>query len=225
MRIVFIGTSGLSVTTAENLLDKGHDVVMIEEDKERIGELSEKMDCGFINGDGTRPDILREANPDGSDILFCLTDSDQTNIIASLVGRSQGYTRVITRIEDPEFDPICTELGIQDTIVPTRMTAGLLSDMAQGYDVLQVSSLFRGDARLFTFKAENSHVGAASDLTLPDQARVVCYYRDGDFHLADADSQLKKGDEVVILTTVDGLDPLHEEYDPPKEEEAEGDAG
>jgi trk system potassium uptake protein TrkA len=215
MRVVFIGTSRLSIATAINLLEKDHEVVFIEEDRERIEDLSESMDCGIIRGDGTRPDILRESDPGSTDILFCLTESDQNNIIASLVGRSQGFSRVITRIEDPEFDSVCAELGIQDTIVPTRTTAALLTDMAHGYDVLQLSSLFKGDARLYTFVADREDAGAVSELDLPDKARIICFYRDGGFHLADPDTVLERGDEVVILTTSDGAARLREKYDKP----------
>lgn len=215
MRVVFIGSSRLSVATARNLLENDHEVVFIEEDRERIEDLSESMDCGIIRGDGTRPDILRESDPDSTDVLFCLTDSDQNNIIASLVGRSQGFSRIITRIEDPEFDVVCAELGIQDTIVPTRTTAALLTDMARGYDVLQLSSLFKGDARLFTFMTDKEDAGDVSELDLPEEARVICFYRDGEFHLADGDTVLKRGDEAVILTTSDGVVRLSEKYDKP----------
>jgi trk system potassium uptake protein TrkA len=44
------------------------------------------------------PNILREVNPEQTDFLFCLTDSDQANVIASLVGRSLGFKRVVTSI-------------------------------------------------------------------------------------------------------------------------------
>ncbi len=47
--------------------------------------------------------MLQETDPAHTDFLFCLTGNDQTNIIASLIGRSQGFKRVITGIEDPEF--------------------------------------------------------------------------------------------------------------------------
>ncbi len=223
MRIVFLGSNGLSMATAENLMEKGHEVIFIEEDRERVNELSEIMDCGFINGDGTHPEILKEADPEATDVLFCLTDSDQQNIIASLVGRSQGFKRVISRIEDRQFDAICTELGIQDTIVPTRMTAGLLSDMASGHDVLQLSSLFKGDARFYSFKVDENSMGSVSELDLPEKARVICFYRDDEVYLTDSESHLKKGDEVIILTTSEGIALLQEKYNKPREKEKQQD--
>lgn len=104
MRAVFIGAGELATITARQLLKSGYDVVIIEKDKERIDELSTELDAGFIHGDGSKPAILREADPAATDFLFCLAGNDQSNIIASLVGRSQGYQRVITRIEDPSYE-------------------------------------------------------------------------------------------------------------------------
>ncbi|MCI5120475.1 MAG: hypothetical protein D3908_04625, partial [Candidatus Electrothrix sp. AUS4] len=73
---------------------------------------------GFAPHDGSQPDILREVNPEQTDFLFCLTDSDQANLIANLVGRSLGFKRIVTSIDDPQFVGICHELGLKDTIIP-----------------------------------------------------------------------------------------------------------
>ena len=91
MRTVFIGASEVGIETAKALLKKGHEVVIIETDKAKIDELSGELDCSFLHGDGSRPAVLREVNPEQTDMLFCLTDSDQANVIASLVGRSLAF--------------------------------------------------------------------------------------------------------------------------------------
>ncbi|MEJ2690601.1 MAG: NAD-binding protein, partial [Deltaproteobacteria bacterium] len=44
-----------------------------------------------MQGDGSHPNILREVNPEQTDFLFCLTNNDQDNLIASLGGRSLGF--------------------------------------------------------------------------------------------------------------------------------------
>ncbi len=135
MRVVFLGASSLSVKTAHALSEAGHDVVIIERDAERIREVSEHLDCAFLHGDGTRPDVLKEADPAHSEILYCITNNDQTNIITSLVGKSLGIRHVVTKIEDEDYLPICEELGLSDTIVPDRTVSkyllGLVKATAQ----------------------------------------------------------------------------------------------
>jgi trk system potassium uptake protein TrkA len=199
MRIVFVGAGSLAVMTASMLGKQGHEVVIVESDKQRIDELTAHLDCGFVHGDGSTPAILKETNPKETDFLFCLTGNDQANIITSLVGRSLGFARVVTKIESAEFEHICIELGLKDTIIPARTIGRYLSDMVKGQDLLELSAMIKDEARVFSFVARAEEEGPVGDLKLPEQSRVICLYRDGHFLLAEGDSELKSGDEVVIL--------------------------
>ncbi len=208
MRAVFIGASTLAVTTARYLLKRGHEVVLIERDKELIQELSLELDCGFLHGDGSKPAILREADPEHTDTLFCLTGSDQANIIASLIGRSLGFKRVVTKIDDAEFEHICLELGLEDTIIPARTIGRHLADLCEGRDPLELSTMIRDEARAYSFVVRSDQAGPLAELDLPEQARVICVYRQDRFILPQAETQLKAEDEVVLLTQRDRLEAL-----------------
>ncbi len=214
MRIAFIGAGEVTVRTAEHFVKRGSEVVIIEQDKQRIDELSEELDCSFLHGDGSKPNILREVNPEQTDVLFCLTDNDQINIIASLVGRSLGFKKVITSIHDPEFEKIGQELDLENMIIPSRTISRYLADMVMGLDILELSTVIKHEARFFTITADRDDAGTVADLELPPKARVVCYYRDRHFFLADLETRLRKGDEVVILTHCDNLPALIERWRP-----------
>jgi trk system potassium uptake protein TrkA len=181
MRIVFVGAGKVSIETAKALIKKGHEVILIETDKAKIDALSEEMDCSFLQGDGSQPNLLREVNPAQADFLFCLSDSDQANVIASLVGRSLGFNRVVTSIGDPQFEGICRELGLKDTIIPSRTMSFYLEDMVEGSENIDLSTVIKNEARLFLFEAKEEDAVAARDLDLPAEARVICFYRDDKF--------------------------------------------
>ena len=200
MRIVFIGAGKVSVETAKALIKKGHEVVIIESNKAKIDDLSEEMDCSFLQGDGSHPQILHEVSPEQTDFLFCLTNSDQDNVIASLVGRSLGFKRVVTSIGDPQFEGICHELDLQDTIIPSRTISRYLEDMVGGSETVEISTVIKGEARFFTLIAKEEDSVAAKELNLPDDAKVICYYRDDEFAHADEETKFRIGDEIVILT-------------------------
>ncbi|MCO6456578.1 MAG: TrkA family potassium uptake protein [Pirellulaceae bacterium] len=214
MRVVFIGASEVTLLTAQLLIGRNHEVVIVETDREKIENLRGSLDCGFLHGDGSRPAILREANPKQSDILFCLTDDDRANMIASLVGRSLGFPRVVTSIKDPELVTVCEELGLDDTIVPSLTISRYLADMVQGLNILELSSAIKGDARCFAFVLREERVATVADLELPAGAQVICYYHQGEFKLAAADARLHVGDEVVILTHSRNLKTLHDRWEP-----------
>lgn len=214
MRAVFVGAGFLTVMGARILLERGHEVVIIEQSLDRIEEIKEGLDCGFIHGNGSKPAILRESDPAATDTLFCLTENDQTNILASLVGRSLGFDRIVTRIEEPEFEHICLELGLENTIVPARTIGLHLADQFEGQDLLELSTAIREDARVFSFVARDEDITERTGLDLPKMSRVICIYRGGKFLLPDADDTVKPGDEVVLITHRKNLPELQQRWNP-----------
>lgn len=199
MRVAFVGASSIALATARALSRRGHDVVIVDLDRERLDQIAQDLDGGFLHGDGTRPAVLREVDPKHTDVLLCLTGSDQTNLIASLVGRSLGFGRVVTRIDEGDFEHIAIELGLEDTVVPSRTISRFLADIVEGRDILELSAALKGDATFFVFVAAEEDAGPVDSLALPEQARVTHFYRDGELHLASPDARLEKGDEVVVV--------------------------
>ncbi len=212
MRAVFVGASTAAVATAQLLLRRGHEVVVIEKSRERIESLSDTLDCGFLHGDGGRPAILREADAGHTDVLYCLTNDDQANILASLVGRSLGFPRVITRVEDPELVHMCVELGLENVIIPSHTIARYLGEMFEGRDPLEITANIRGEARIFSFVAQQADAGPLERLELPDLTRVVCLYRGDKWLLPEADTKLAADDEVILITAARNLEALTERW-------------
>lgn len=215
MKVVLIGSDSLVFMTADLLLKRGHEVVIVEENKDRIDALSDELACGFVQGDGSKPLILRETDPTHTDYLFCLTDNDQTNIIASMVGRSLGFKRVITKIEDPEFEHICIELGLEDTIMPALTIGRCLTDMVEGQDLLELSAMIKDEARVFSFIAKVTDEGEVSALQLPQDSRVICIYRNDKFMMINENTSLKENDEVVVLSHSRNLPELQKRLSTP----------
>lgn len=212
MRAVFVGVGSLAVMTARRLLKRGHEVVMIDWNKDRIDALAEELDCGFLHGDGSKPVLLREADPSKTDFLFCLTGNDQTNILASLAGHSLGYRRVVPKIDDPEFEHLCIELGLEDAIIPARTTGRYLADMFEGRDHMEIIALVKDAARVFSFVAHEEDGKPINELDLPQDSRVMFLYRDEKFMLPEPESTFKRGDEVMIITHSRNIEKLDQRW-------------
>ncbi len=212
MRVIFVGASRLTLHTARLLLERGHDVVVIEKVRELAASLNGMLPCGVIQGDGSTPAILKEADPANSDYLFCVTDNDQTNIIASLVGRSLGFRHVVTRIDDPEFQHICIELGLEDTIIPSRTISRYLAAIVEGQRPISMSAMIKNDAALFSFVVGEQDAMRVDQLALPRNCRLVLLYRGDKFILPDDDTALKEEDEAVVLCHASSLDKLRERW-------------
>lgn len=214
MRIVFSGITATTVKTAKELIKQGHEIILIELNKEKIDDLSDDLDCSFLHGDSGKPAILAQAAPEECDFLFCLTDSDQANIITSLLGRTMGFEQVITCIQDEDLLSLCDELGLEHAIVPDRTLSQYLENIVRGLDTIELSTLLRGKARLFSFVMSKEDEGNVADLDLPEKAKAIYYYRDDEFFFVEEDTSLRKDDEVVILTSSEHLKDLRERWHP-----------
>lgn len=214
MRFVIVGAGTLGGRTARMLVKRGHDLVVIESDEGIARSFEETVDCGVIQGDGTRPAVLGETDPARADALLALTGNAQTNLIASLVGRSVGFQRVITRIDDEEFEHVTLELGLADTVIPARTIGRYLADVAEGHDVVELSGAIKGDARVLLFVARTEDEVKVADLGLPDGARASHLYREGQLTFADPELSLRKGDEVVLICHRKHLAALRERWAP-----------
>lgn len=123
MRVVLIGASGLAMATVSEMLEAGHEVVVVEKDKEIIEELDEQFDCSFYCGDGAKPSVLEEVDPGNTDLLLCLSDNDTANVLAAVVAKSMDFSHVVLRLEDTDLLAICDQLGLENVIVPDRRVA------------------------------------------------------------------------------------------------------
>ncbi len=220
MRAVLTGAGPLARMTAEILVRRGDDVVIIEKDREVIDELQDQLDCAFIHGDGARPQILKETGPSEDAVLFCLTDNDQSNILASLVGRSLGFGRVFTKVENSEFEHICAELSLEDTIVPDRYVAQILAGIAKGSSPLEFSSFFKLGVQAFSFVATKDEAGPIEELALPERSEVICIYRKEKALLGVGEPEIESGDEVVLIAHEDVMGELRERWGKSSKKEA-----
>ncbi len=212
MRAIFVGTSTLTVMTTRCLIKAGHDVVIIDKDEERIAELSETLDCGFIHGDGSRPAVLEEVSAGERDVLFCLSNDDQDNIIASLVGQTVHFGRVITKIEDPDFQGICTKLGLENVLVPDRDVAERLADMLEGHDVAELDAAVESGIRFFQFIVRDKDAGRVGSIDLPGQARIIVITRGDESLIVDDDDQLREDDRVLVVAHRKDIDKLEKRF-------------
>jgi trk system potassium uptake protein TrkA len=93
--------------------------------------------------------------------------------------------------------------------------------MAEGLDVLELSTVIKGEARFFSFTVDEEKGKTIASLELPPKARVICYYRKGAFSFADDETKLLRGDEVVILTHSENVDDLRRRWQPAQADDGE----
>ncbi|MEQ8689212.1 MAG: NAD-binding protein [Pseudomonadales bacterium] len=123
MRAVFIGASLLARATTELLVEEGHEVVIVEKDLDVIETYADQYDCSFLHGDGSRPAVLEDVDPNSTDCLYCVSNDDTANILAAVVAKSMEFSKIVVRVEDRDLLPVCKQLSIEHVIVPDLKVA------------------------------------------------------------------------------------------------------
>ena len=215
MRIVIVGGSKFGVATAEQLIEKGHEVVLIDKDRTKLETLSERLDCGMIQGDGSSPKMLREAFASKDDVLIALTNASDDNILTALVARSVGFSRVIPQIIEADLLEVCVELDLKDTITPHVTVARSLCQALEDDTELARDTNLTGDLRLLRLTVDAKHDGAkVSDLELPDGCRAVAVVNEDNERFAQSDTEVSEGEEILFAARSDRVDKLKALFKP-----------
>ena len=101
LRVVIVGGHHVGYHAARHLSERGHNVVIIEKDRERVAFLSDAYDATIIQGDGGRRSILQQAGLDRSDVIAALTGyGAMTNIgICTIAARIEPDIGTVARID------------------------------------------------------------------------------------------------------------------------------
>lgn len=211
MRVAFVGGSPLAVLAAAQLIERQHEVIVIDENPDKIKSLSEQLDCGLITGDGSRPAVLDEVGPTQTDVLFCVSNRDEANILAALVGRSLGFERVVPKVEDPQLETICTELGLEDVMVPDRHVARRLVDLVEDRDSPELTTVVESGLRFLTLSIPKD-VSDVAALDLPSGVLPIARNRQGHSTIVDAETRFEPEDELVVIVEEQALDMLRARF-------------
>jgi trk system potassium uptake protein TrkA len=210
MHVTILGASRFGVATAGQLIKAGHEVVLIDIEKARLDELSDGLDCAMVCGDGTLPSTLRDAYGDGSDALVALTNHDDVNILAAVVGRSVGYERLVPQIVRPELLSVVEELDIGDVITPHESLARSIVSALTEHGELDTDMALHRELRLVNHVVPEELAGTTlGDLDLPKGVRPVAHADAEAERLADPGIALSAGDHLFFVAANDAVKPLN----------------
>lgn len=104
MRVIIVGAGEVGYQVAKFLAYEGIEVVMIDRDGDKLRRISEELDIATIEAEGSDPSAFKEAGADKADLLLAVTNSDETNMIACLLGKAMfNIRRKIARIRNPDY--------------------------------------------------------------------------------------------------------------------------
>ena len=204
MKIVVSGVGETGYYLTQILLQQGHDLVLIEEDEKSFKYAQEKLDVQMIHGDGGNALILEPLIDEKTDLFVSVTNSDETNIIATLIARKFGVKRVIARISDPTnlIHPLLTDDSAVSVLNAEMAVAKDLARLTGNPSADEIEFFANGKAEMVKFHVTMQASIAFKSLKNIDVPRswiFVGMIRKGHFTIASGETCFEPGDQVLVM--------------------------
>lgn len=208
MRVVILGASRFGEAIADKLIGENHEVVLIDRDRDRLEKLSERLDCGMIEGDGTMPSVLQDTFRDEKDAFIAVTNASEDNILAALVARSVGFGRVIPQLVSSQLVTVCHQLELHDTINPHATVAESIADALED-EVALDSEALKNELCLKRLAVPSRLAGKTfGALDLPENVMGVALVRGEHEKLLSDEQELSEGDYLLLAAARDQVEAL-----------------
>lgn len=203
MYILIIGAGKVGWNLARELLGKGHEVTLIEKQRERYLTVEQELEHHVQYGDASELWVLDRAGIERADIVITVTGDDEDNMLICQVAREKyGVERVVARVNNPRNKPYFDLLGVRPAVSATELILRLIEHEVPKYGVVHLLDLAEEELEIVEFELgdESPVIGLrVSELAMPPGTLLISVLRNGRGFVPTADTVLTSGDEVLAV--------------------------
>lgn len=154
--VVVVGLGKVGQLLTQYLSKEGHDVVVVDHNRQKVEDIVNQYDVLGICGNGANNDILIEAGVEKADAVISVTTSDELNILSGLICKRLGARYTIARVRNPDYsrqkDFLRNDLGFSMIINPEAEAANEIRRMITFSSAMKVDTFAKGKVELIELK-------------------------------------------------------------------------
>jgi trk system potassium uptake protein len=207
MRVAIAGAGAVGRSIAKELLDNGHEVLLIDKDPASI-KVHSVQGAEWLLADACEISALDDAMLERCNVVIAATGDDKANLVVSLLAKTEyGVPRVVARINHPNNEWLFNESwGIDVAVSTPRLLSALVEEAVSVGDLVRLMTFRQSEASLveLTMPADaplaGQHVG---EIEWPADTALVAILRDGRVIVPSGEDPLEAGDELLFVTSQD----------------------
>lgn len=214
MKIVIVGDGKVGFTLAKQLTKEGHDIVVIDSNKNVLQESLVTLDVMVVHGNGASLKVQKKAGVETCDVVISATSADEVNLLCCIIARKLGHAHTIARVRNPEYAQqlyfLKEELGLSMMINPERTAANEIFRLLQFPSFMKRDSFAKGKVEIVEIVLKQG--GALDGKQLSDLYKIakvrvlVCAVeRNGHVHIPDGNFCMQSGDKIYVTAPTKDL--------------------
>jgi len=211
--VLVVGGGKVGYYLAKELVEAGHEVVLMEKDRARADQIADEIGSIVIAHDGCEGKYLAEAGANRADIVAAVTGDDEDNLVICQMAKHHfDVPRTIARVNNPKNEELFKHLGVDELISPTRMILGSIEQDIPVHELLHLGSLGGSDLELIEapLLPGSPAIGKAPrDLEIPEGCSLFAVVREGRAVPLRPDTILAEGDKVIAIGRAECEAALH----------------
>jgi trk system potassium uptake protein TrkA len=208
--IMVIGAGKVGWNLARELLDKGHEITLIENDRNRYLTVEQELEHNVQYGDASELWVLERAGISRADMVIAVTGDDEDNMLICQVAREKYLVeQIIARVNNPRNREHFELLNIKPYVSATDLILRLIEHEVPEYGLVHLLDLPEERLEIIEMElGENSRVAGqrVGELEMPEGSLLISVLRNGQGFVPGPETVLEAGDEVLAV-----LDPGLEE--------------
>ena len=211
MNIIIAGSGNVGRYLAKKLVKEGHDIVIIDTNKEILKEVESSYDLISLYGSCTSFSVLKEAGVANCDLFIAVTNSEDSNVLACVFAKKFGAKKTVARIDNMEYlSPVnklsFINLGIDRLIYPEYIAAQEVVGVIKQTGTTEIFEFSGGKLTMFVIKVDensplrNLMLKNFSTLTTLRDFRIAAITRDFETIIPNGETILKTNDYIYIIT-------------------------
>ena len=210
MYVIVAGAGKVGWNLARELLEKNHEVTVIESDRRRYLTVEQELEHNIQYGDASELWVLERSGIQRADLVIAVTGDDEDNMLICQVAREKYMVeRIIARVNNPRNRQHFDLLGIKPSVSATDLILRLIEHEVPEYGLVHLLDLQEERLEIIEMLlSDDSQVVGKSvgDLDMPEGSLLISVLRDGRGFVPGPDTVLEAGDEVLAV-----LDPGKED--------------
>ncbi|CAN5344835.1 Trk system potassium transporter TrkA [soil metagenome] len=210
MKIMILGAGDVGFHLAQQLSEENHDVVVVEQDRERVRSIQDAMDAIVIEGNGASLTTLEKAGIEKTNLLLAVTSQDEINLMACLSASQYQVPVKIARVSKPDyFDHTGIlppeRLGVDLMINPERECALETYQLLQSAAATEFAQFEGGLVHLIGLRIQPDAPMAGKTLTEVGAARgrsrylIAAVVHNGRTTIPSGSDRIEAGDQIFVI--------------------------